>query len=302
MDMKNARYRLIIIATVALLGLVPVAATGAISLWEDVPHDSVFVNDTNWMKVTGISKGCNPPDNTQYCPEEFVKRQQMAAFLHRLSVGKIVDAATAVEAEMAEVAGFADEAAHAEEADFASDADLLDGLDSTEIMSSSGSVTTEGLAFVPLTTNPIRIASLSGFDIPADGGVVTAQANVTAEPDFDTAPAAQLGLVWIVVDGDGTCSQPVADPASAGFYYLPTVDGGSSQVIIDTTSTMITAAASAGSAQIDLCSSAIGTKELFLNGHLTATWVPVTSAAGVTAGISRTASDILNDYAALIDD
>lgn len=32
----------------------------------------------------GITKGCNPPDNTRYCPDDPVTRGQMAAFLRRL--------------------------------------------------------------------------------------------------------------------------------------------------------------------------------------------------------------------------
>ena len=67
--MSHARHHLLILLVVVTLLSIPVAASGAISLWDDVPHDSIFVNDTNWMNVTGISKGCNPPDNTEYCPE-----------------------------------------------------------------------------------------------------------------------------------------------------------------------------------------------------------------------------------------
>ena len=66
-----------------LVALVPLAAYGAVSLFDDVPDDDIFVNDINWMKVTGVSKGCNPPLNTEYCPKDFVRRDQMAAFLHR---------------------------------------------------------------------------------------------------------------------------------------------------------------------------------------------------------------------------
>ena len=30
-----------------------------------------------------MTKGCNPPDNDQYCPDSYVSRGQMAAFLVR---------------------------------------------------------------------------------------------------------------------------------------------------------------------------------------------------------------------------
>ncbi len=32
------------------------------------------------MAGAGITKGCNPPVNTKYCPDDFVTRGQMAAF------------------------------------------------------------------------------------------------------------------------------------------------------------------------------------------------------------------------------
>jgi hypothetical protein len=37
------------------------------------------------MQENGITVGCNPPANTQYCPEDNVSRQQMAAFMFRLA-------------------------------------------------------------------------------------------------------------------------------------------------------------------------------------------------------------------------
>ncbi len=42
-----------------------------------------FVNDIIWLAEEGITKGCNPPINDQFCPDDFVTRGQMAAFLVR---------------------------------------------------------------------------------------------------------------------------------------------------------------------------------------------------------------------------
>ena len=44
---------------------------------------SVFVGDIVWLANEGITKGCNPPTNDQYCPNDNVTRGQMAAFLVR---------------------------------------------------------------------------------------------------------------------------------------------------------------------------------------------------------------------------
>lgn len=44
---------------------------------------SVFESDINALAAAGITKGCNPPANDRFCPDEWVTRGQLAAFLAR---------------------------------------------------------------------------------------------------------------------------------------------------------------------------------------------------------------------------
>ncbi|MGH8913396.1 MAG: S-layer homology domain-containing protein, partial [Acidimicrobiia bacterium] len=44
---------------------------------------SVFENAIDRLRVAGVTQGCNPPANDRYCPDDFVTRGQMAAFLKR---------------------------------------------------------------------------------------------------------------------------------------------------------------------------------------------------------------------------
>ncbi|KAA3636401.1 MAG: hypothetical protein DWP92_09590, partial [Armatimonadetes bacterium] len=44
---------------------------------------SVFVTEIEWLAAEGITKGCNPPTNSMFCPKGNVTRGQMAAFLNR---------------------------------------------------------------------------------------------------------------------------------------------------------------------------------------------------------------------------
>jgi hypothetical protein len=44
---------------------------------------SVFEKDIEKLALSGITLGCNPPDNDRFCPEDSVTRGQMAAFLRR---------------------------------------------------------------------------------------------------------------------------------------------------------------------------------------------------------------------------
>jgi hypothetical protein len=52
------------------LGFVDIAGSG-------------FANAIQWLADEGITKGCNPPANTMFCPDDFVTRGQMATFLVR---------------------------------------------------------------------------------------------------------------------------------------------------------------------------------------------------------------------------
>ncbi len=50
------------------------------------PFDDVagtFLDDINRLAAAGITLGCNPPDNTRFCPDAPVTREQMASFLTR---------------------------------------------------------------------------------------------------------------------------------------------------------------------------------------------------------------------------
>jgi glucose/arabinose dehydrogenase len=46
-------------------------------------NGTTFENDINAIAEAGITKGCNPPDNTRFCPDDRVTRGQMAAFIRR---------------------------------------------------------------------------------------------------------------------------------------------------------------------------------------------------------------------------
>ncbi|MPZ51805.1 MAG: hypothetical protein GEU79_03575 [Acidimicrobiia bacterium] len=43
----------------------------------------VFEQDISKLGEAGITRGCNPPDNTRFCPDDSVTRGEMAAFLVR---------------------------------------------------------------------------------------------------------------------------------------------------------------------------------------------------------------------------
>ena len=70
--------------------VVPSSAT-----FGDVPLSHVFFADVEWMAWSAVTKGCNPPGNDLFCPDGFVTRGQMAAFLHR-ALGDVLVPSTPV--------------------------------------------------------------------------------------------------------------------------------------------------------------------------------------------------------------
>ena len=46
---------------------------------------SIFQTEINALAESGITRGCNPPDNDRFCPSLVITRGQMAAFLMRAS-------------------------------------------------------------------------------------------------------------------------------------------------------------------------------------------------------------------------
>jgi beta-lactamase superfamily II metal-dependent hydrolase len=44
---------------------------------------SVFEDDIDRLAVAGVTRGCNPPSNDRFCPDDSVQRDQMASFLGR---------------------------------------------------------------------------------------------------------------------------------------------------------------------------------------------------------------------------
>jgi hypothetical protein len=89
--------RMLFVALVAALITAP-TAVWASHQFTDVPDDNVFHQDIDAIADAGVTVGCNPPENTEFCPDDEVTREQMAAFMNRLGAldggAPVVDART----------------------------------------------------------------------------------------------------------------------------------------------------------------------------------------------------------------
>lgn len=57
--------------------------------FDDVPATDTFFDEIEWLAAQGITRGCNPPDNSLFCPNDSVTRGQMAALLRRALEGTL---------------------------------------------------------------------------------------------------------------------------------------------------------------------------------------------------------------------
>ncbi len=80
---RKAGHVLLACTVVAALLVVGPATALAATDFVDVPSGHTFEADITWLSDQGITRGCNPPANDRFCPDQSVTRGQMAAFLVR---------------------------------------------------------------------------------------------------------------------------------------------------------------------------------------------------------------------------
>lgn len=108
--MRRTATLVIVAAFVGALVAAPLAVYAS-HRFVDVPDSNVFHSDIQWLAESGVTRGCNPPANTEFCPDDSVTRGQMAAFIKRFATYIGAEDGTPAEA---------------------GDADTLDGLDSAD--------------------------------------------------------------------------------------------------------------------------------------------------------------------------
>ncbi len=77
------RRTLISLAVLVVLAIPAVSIAG--DRFTDVPSTNTFHNDITWLADQGVTKGCNPPANSEFCPNDVVTRETMAAFMRRFA-------------------------------------------------------------------------------------------------------------------------------------------------------------------------------------------------------------------------
>jgi hypothetical protein len=137
--LRSARWLQFVLVMGITAMIVAPASVWASHTFTDVPPDAFYHEDATALRNAGVTLGCTF-DGSQYCPDDFVTRGQMAAFLNRLGALS-PDKTPVVNADKLDgkdSSEFLTSASLSNEflgkTEKAADADLLDGKDSSEFL------------------------------------------------------------------------------------------------------------------------------------------------------------------------
>jgi hypothetical protein len=213
------KTKVLLIVALATLMAVPVVAIAA-DRFNDVPTTNVFHDDIGWLASVGVTLGCNPPANDDFCPDDPVKRQQMAAFIRRF--------AAYLGAEDGVV-------------DAADDADTVDGYHATELSPVVAGANWD----IDATAAPLNEETIAEVTItaPADGVLVmnatgdswngTGDVWCTFQLDAGALfpPGMERGYVDHVQDSEADCVTSGIAEVTAGDHTVGLVYDGDSRYI-----------------------------------------------------------------------
>jgi hypothetical protein len=184
-----------------------------------VDDTNTFHDDISWLADAGVTLGCNPPANANFCPEDNVTRGQMSAFMRRFAAYLGAEDGTVSNAD---------------------DAQTLAGFTPPQLVNVTGNPAGSGL----VTLNSFTNASIQQISVnaPVDGYLMIQTS--TAYLDTDDS----LVLQWLQLDAT-TCSNSSASVAGVGFAY----GGTSATTRYNTVSVGAVIAATAGDHTLIAC-------------------------------------------------
>lgn len=247
LESDRSRQRLPTTVTIIVTALIVAPATALASHgFTDVRSGEFFHEAVDWMKDNDVTVGCNPPNNTEYCPNDFVTRGEMAVFLERLDTKDVFlrpgeveleggDADTLDGKDSSEFLGVTEKAANSDQLDGkdsgaflgitgkAADSNLLDGMDSTALVPGAPLPTGTTLRGEYQMTNSQPAWYWFGHSWP---GVLTGSLTSHYIDDDDPIPA----------ECPGTVTAPEAAPGHICIFENSS-DGGLDDVHVTTSMT-----------------------------------------------------------------
>lgn len=172
-----------LILAAVIIVMIPAAVSAAGGAFTD-DDDSPFESNIEWLAGAGVTFGCNPPTNDQFCPNDQVTRGQMAAFMQRFAQYLGAEDGTPAQAD---------------------NADTLDGRDSTDFQPAvvpAGETVYGTIGAIDYPGAGREVAANSSLPIPAPVGLFDEFVTVAGGDD----------------DTDGACTGTSDAPTAAPGY------------------------------------------------------------------------------------
>ena len=186
----------ITLAMLLVIALVPVAVSAAGGQFTD-DDDSIFEDHIEWLAAAGVTAGCNPPANDNFCPDDDVNRGQMAAFMRRFAQYIGAEDGTPAMAD------------HATTADTASDANTVDGKNAIQFQPTTNAFATDDLTVSSNGVHTVVEASVTTTDAGSSfclvGSAQTADIRIHASGAAVGLTAGE-SATFVLRDGDGIIS------------------------------------------------------------------------------------------------
>lgn len=209
----SRRAAFVIVLSVLLV--IPLVALAG-SVFDDVDDTNVHIDGITFVKDSGVSVGCDASNN--YCPSDFVTREQMATFMYRLSGTDPATAASVFAADSDEVDGY-----HANElVRFAGDRDEGTALSGVDGIAASVDITAPVRGFLVISaSSSIEAGSANELTcyISVNGTISPASARRT------TVAASEFGICstdtyhTVLFPGDYTVEFEYSDISATTFVY-----------------------------------------------------------------------------------
>jgi hypothetical protein len=209
----SGRWLSISLIILLIAALVPVTALAAGQFTDD--DGNTHEANIEWLASAGITVGCNPPANDNYCPDDPVTRAQMATFMRRF----------------AQFLGAEDGTVNM--ADYAVNSDMLDGKDVAQVRSSVAWWSNDALPntdvneFLTVTVPPgggtiVMVGSFDYWNFSATANQATCRfwLDTSSLPDTSRIGSSAPPFEW------GQCSTNGARDVPAGSHNIHFTSSG----------------------------------------------------------------------------
>ncbi len=223
--MKKDRRLLVVLAALMVVSMIPVAVFATSDTFTD-DDGSIFETDIEWLAGAGVTSGCNPPDNDNFCPDAGVTRGQMAAFMRRFAQYLGAEDGTVANADNASrLGGMGRTEFQPALFAFANGSAAVSGNGNFEVASASVTTTGPLICLIGMSSQADILVRASGYTVgvgPAESATLQITANgspISAATRLLEDADGSFAMEWLYTSGGGTDTFALRASEGSGDSY-----------------------------------------------------------------------------------